>query len=490
LACELAPTQGPDDVASRLVELRNLQATVPSGIQVSPDGPYLVTNAENVRNWLGQQLPARPQMALCRCGESQRKPLCDGTHARIGFTGAKDPKRVTDRRDSYSGQQVTIFDNRGICQHSGYCSDRLASVFHADGVPFVTPSGGRLDDLIRAVRNCPSGALSYAVDDVEARATVDHHSRREPGIEVSKDGPYRVTGGIPLTDEKGADEPRADGSSREHYALCRCGHSQNKPFCSGMHWYVDFKDPQPAAGRPSLFEWAGGLPALTTLARLFYEKYVPGDSLLAPLFATMPSDQTQRSAAWLAEVFGGPNLYSEQFGGGQRLGRLITQGARAELSEPARMRWASLMHQCADEAGLPGDAEFRSAFASYIQWDSVTPGETSPPAGEKSQAPQWDWGAAGPPAVAARAQDESQELSSMPGPDETVSFSRHIKPLFRSRDRQSMSFAFDLWSYADVRSNANAILERVQNGSMPCDGAWPPERVQVFQRWLDSGMPE
>ena len=51
-----------------------------------------------------------------------------------------------------------------------------------------------------------------------------------------------------------------------------------------------------------------------------------------------------------------------------------------------------------------------------------------------------------------------------------------------------MERAFDLWSFDDVRSHASDILERVKNGSMPCDGAWPPERVQVFQHWVDSGM--
>jgi hypothetical protein len=53
-----------------------------------------------------------------------------------------------------------------------------------------------------------------------------------------------------------------------------------------------------------------------------------------------------------------------------------------------------------------------------------------------------------------------------------------------------MSFAFDLWSYADVTANANAILERLQNGSMPCDGPWSPDRVQAFQRWVEAGVPE
>ena len=69
--------------------------------------------------------------------------------------------------------------------------------------PFVTPSGGRMDEIIRAVRDCPSGALSYAIDGVEARAQVDWDGEREPAIEVSKDGPYRITGAIPLTDHAG-----------------------------------------------------------------------------------------------------------------------------------------------------------------------------------------------------------------------------------------------------------------------------------------------
>jgi hypothetical protein len=75
-----------------------------------------------------------------------------------------------------------------------------------------------------------------------------------------------------------------------------------------------------------------------------------------------------------------------------------------------------------------------------------------------------------------------------PSDDDRLSFAADIKPLFRERDRQAMERAFDLWAFDDVRAQASNILERVKNGSMPCDGAWPAERVQVFQRWLDSGM--
>ena len=81
------------------------------------------------------------------------------------------------------------------------------------------------------------------------------------------------------------------------------------------------------------------------------------------------------------------------------------------------------------------------------------------------------------------------EATPLPGPVEPVSFAAHIKPLFRQRDRQSMSFAFDLWSHDHVRARAADILARLQDGSMPCDGAWPAVKVEVFQRWINTGTP-
>ena len=68
-----------------------------------------------------------------------------------------------------------------------------------------------------------------------------------------------------------------------------------------------------------------------------------------------------------------------------------------------------------------------------------------------------------------------------------VSFEAQVKPLFRERDRESMEFAFDLWSYDDVSENADAILDRLQDGTMPCDGAWPQAQVDLFERWIVSG---
>ena len=76
-------------------------------------------------------------------------------------------------------------------------------------------------------------------------------------------------------------------------------------------------------------------------------------------------------------------------------------------------------------------------------------------------------------------------------PDEgvAVGFAAHIKGLFRERDRESMRFAFDLWSYDDVRDNAGAILARLEDGTMPCDGSWPQAQVDLFRRWAQGGMP-
>lgn len=76
----------------------------------------------------------------------------------------------------------------------------------------------------------------------------------------------------------------------------------------------------------------------------------------------------------------------------------------------------------------------------------------------------------------------------LPAAGEPVVFERSIRPLFRQEDRESMTWAFDLWSYTDVKSHAAAIVERLRDGSMPCDGAWSAEKINVFQRWIDSGM--
>ncbi|MDN5847202.1 MAG: CDGSH iron-sulfur domain-containing protein, partial [Candidatus Nitrosocosmicus sp.] len=83
-------------------------------------------------------------------------------------------------------------------------------------------------------RKCPSGALSYSMDGIEYNKIKDD----QPLVTISKDGPYIITGGIELLGERQI----AEGASKEHYVLCRCGASNNKPFCDGSHYGIDFKD--------------------------------------------------------------------------------------------------------------------------------------------------------------------------------------------------------------------------------------------------------
>ena len=75
------------------------------------------------------------------------------------------------------------------------------------------------------------------------------------------------------------------------------------------------------------------------------------------------------------------------------------------------------------------------------------------------------------------------------GQDSTPSFARDIKPLFRTRDRLTMRWAFDLGNYHSVSTHAQAILDRVSNGTMPCDGKWPEEHIAQFREWVEAGMP-
>jgi CDGSH-type Zn-finger protein len=201
-------------------------------IQPSTNGPYLVKDLKDLKNSKGESFEPQAMMALCRCGQSSNKPFCDGTHLKVGFTGEKSEERQPDRVDDYVGKDITVHDNRGVCSHRGYCTDNLPSVFRMRQEPWIDPDGASAEEIIRVIEMCPSGALSYTKDGV-----LHKELDREPGITITKDGPHDVVGGIELDDPDG-NTPE----SKEHYTLCRCGASKNKPFCSGEHWYVEFKD--------------------------------------------------------------------------------------------------------------------------------------------------------------------------------------------------------------------------------------------------------
>lgn len=71
----------------------------------------------------------------------------------------------------------------------------------------------------------------------------------------------------------------------------------------------------------------------------------------------------------------------------------------------------------------------------------------------------------------------------------TPGFEQDIKPLFRLEDKEAMDYAFDLWSYQDVSTHADNILERLEDGTMPCDIEWPGAQIDTFRKWIEIGKP-
>ena len=204
-----------------------------------PNGPYYLlhdttpSTVPNLRRQNGDACANVRGIALCRCGGSKNKPFCDGTHSTNGFKSARLADGKLDRRASYEGRRITIHDNRAICAHAGACTDNLKAVFRMKLEPWIDADGASVEEIVATIRRCPSGALSYSLDGVEHR-----DQEREPMVTVTNHGPYAISGGVEL---QGA--TFGEGASREHYTLCRCGASRNKPFCDGTHWSIGFRDP-------------------------------------------------------------------------------------------------------------------------------------------------------------------------------------------------------------------------------------------------------
>ncbi|GAC1438172.1 MAG: group II truncated hemoglobin [Solirubrobacteraceae bacterium] len=147
---------------------------------------------------------------------------------------------------------------------------------------------------------------------------------------------------------------------------------------------------------PTIYEWAGGSAAFERLTEIFYRDHVPGDPLLGPIFAAMPAEHPHHVAVWLAEVFGGPDGYTREHGGYRNM---LERHRGLALSEPQRARWLALIGLAADDAGLPEDPEFRSAFIAYLEWGTRLALANSQPGAEpplRAPVPRWGWGEAPP----------------------------------------------------------------------------------------------
>lgn len=200
-------------------------------ISTSINGPLVVSNLKQITEANGNIFPIQKiATALCRCGHSSSKPFCDGTHAKVNWTDEKKEGRQPRKVDTYVGAKITIHDDRGICSHAGFCTSGLPKVFQMRTEPWINADAETVDKIVKTIRKCPSGALSYTIDGGLHNKFADIQE-----IKITENGPYLVKGTIELKDQ---DQPE----SEEHFALCRCGKSRNKPFCDGQHWYHKFKD--------------------------------------------------------------------------------------------------------------------------------------------------------------------------------------------------------------------------------------------------------
>ena len=149
-------------------------------------------------------------------------------------------------------------------------------------------------------------------------------------------------------------------------------------------------------GLPSLYEWAGGSPAVRRLIDAFYDR-VEADDLLRTFFPGGVSERHRSHvAAWWSEVLGGPATYTDELGGYEAM---LAHHRELRITPEQRHRFASTMSLAADDAGLPGDAEFRAAVFGYLEWGTRLAMHNSHPDAdvvEHAPVPRWGWGVAPP----------------------------------------------------------------------------------------------
>jgi hemoglobin len=151
-----------------------------------------------------------------------------------------------------------------------------------------------------------------------------------------------------------------------------------------------------ASPTPSLFEWAGGRPALARLINAFYDR-VESDEQLSGLFpGGVSREHREHVTLWWVEVFGGPSQYTESLGGYEAM---VRHHVGLAITGEQRLRFVELMSRAADDADLPDDPEFRAALLSYLEWGTRLAMHNSQPGAQvvqRAPVPRWGWGVAPP----------------------------------------------------------------------------------------------
>jgi CDGSH-type Zn-finger protein len=228
----------------------SMQKAPDAKVQIIKNGPYMVTGGlplkkqtigtnsagESVKWIEGQSYPAQATYALCRCGQSAKKPFCDGSHAKVGFDGTETASRETYQKQAEvtQGPTLSLADVKQLCAFARFC-DPNGQVWN-----LVTetdnPSAKRY--FVRQVGECPSGRL-VAWDNSTGKSI---EPKYDSSIGLTEDpanqcaGPVWLRGGVQVIGSDGFHY-----EVRDRVTLCRCGASQNKPFCDGTHASIKFK---------------------------------------------------------------------------------------------------------------------------------------------------------------------------------------------------------------------------------------------------------
>jgi CDGSH-type Zn-finger protein len=220
-------------------------------IVISNNGPYLVfgdipltleiiTNNKEGYSWdwkQGKTFEKKSEYHLCRCGRSANKPFCDGTHARINFNGKETASKVPydKQAQQMDGPTLQLGDAENLCAFARFCDPegKIWSLIEQTDDPKVR------ELVIREAMHCPSGRLT--LHDKKTGEEIEHDL--SPSIGVIEDPPLKCSG--PLWVRGGITIESHDGTryeTRNRVTLCRCGASQNKPFCDGSHASIKFND--------------------------------------------------------------------------------------------------------------------------------------------------------------------------------------------------------------------------------------------------------
>lgn len=220
-------------------------------VVIIEDGPYVVSGsvplAQQIivvdeeggsESWReGESFTVSESYELCRCGRSEQKPFCDGSHAKVGFEGEETASRAAyvEQAQLFEGPEMLLTDAESLCAFGRFC-DPKGQVWNQ---VTETDKPAVRADFIRQVGNCPAGRLvawdKKSGKPVEPELPVSIGLVEDPGQRCS--GPLWLRGGIEII--------AADGGKyelRNRVTLCRCGESKNKPFCDGSHAAVKFRD--------------------------------------------------------------------------------------------------------------------------------------------------------------------------------------------------------------------------------------------------------